>query len=668
MSTKHTKVLLFIVLILVFPIRGFSQGFVPQGRDFRVNTTTSRLQWKPKIVTFDQGGFAVCWQSEGQNRPGMDLYVQCYDSLGHSVGSEIRVNEGELGYFFGHNILPLGSGKFVVAWQNSLFKKNLYYCILSSTGEIVRPQQAVRLSAETCHWGLTLLPPNKFALLWFDESAIVHYLRGIAIDYNGIEFPRLLPVFYRGNSITTPFVTHDESGKLFITWNSEIPDSRTIIKHIIAAHKYGFAGMHNDVNSDSLDRHYTKYLRSIILPISSEYVFLITDHFDENKNHFIRFGRYTKDLVYYADLGTLSAPIGEHYDELEYIGGYEGAFLLGWNLDVSSSRDNPTYFKRVSKMGDVRSEKTLVFDYKVIGTKLKDNQFIACWLEREYGKPVMAQYFTRDLDRLGDPFPLQSSRAFEVENPVVAHIGGGRFVCVWDVWASHETNRDIYAAIFEPPPTKAFLHQLHNFSILSPSNDETVHSTSLMIRWSSATNQQFWYPQEVVYTVYLDSLDSFSSPSIYMVNRDTTLKLSELPPGRTYFCKIKATNINGDELWSKPSAFFVSYAATNVSRSLYLPDDLSLLSNYPNPFNPTTTISFDLPSDGFVTLKIYDITGRLVRVLVQEQKLAGAHSVLWDGLDDAGQKVAAGVYLYRIEFVDAAGERMVMTRKMSLVR
>ena len=90
--------------------------------------------------------------------------------------------------------------------------------------------------------------------------------------------------------------------------------------------------------------------------------------------------------------------------------------------------------------------------------------------------------------------------------------------------------------------------------------------------------------------------------------------------------------------------------------------------NYPNPFNPTTTISFDLPKDGFVTLKIYDITGRLVRVLVQEQKPAGAHSMLWDGMNDGDQMVAAGVYLYQIEFTDTAGERMALTKKMSLVK
>jgi Ca-activated chloride channel homolog len=117
------------------------------------------------------------------------------------------------------------------------------------------------------------------------------------------------------------------------------------------------------------------------------------------------------------------------------------------------------------------------------------------------------------------------------------------------------------------------------------------------------------------------------------------------------------------------TAFYSDPNETGVEdKIIAAPKDFVLHQNYPNPFNPATTISFDLPNEGQVTLKIYDVTGRLVRVLVQEHKLAGTHSILWDGLDDAGQKVAAGIYLYRVEFVDAAGEKLVVTRKMSLVK
>ncbi|RPH90896.1 MAG: T9SS C-terminal target domain-containing protein, partial [Calditrichaeota bacterium] len=90
--------------------------------------------------------------------------------------------------------------------------------------------------------------------------------------------------------------------------------------------------------------------------------------------------------------------------------------------------------------------------------------------------------------------------------------------------------------------------------------------------------------------------------------------------------------------------------------------------NYPNPFNPSTTIHYELPSDGFATLKIHDLNGRLVRALVSASEIAGEHAVLWDGTDDAGFKAAAGIYLYQLEFTDRFGERQVLVQKMSLVK
>ncbi len=99
-----------------------------------------------------------------------------------------------------------------------------------------------------------------------------------------------------------------------------------------------------------------------------------------------------------------------------------------------------------------------------------------------------------------------------------------------------------------------------------------------------------------------------------------------------------------------------------------VPEGFALHQNHPNPFNPSTTIAYELPEPGFVTIKIYDLSGRLVRILVSEQKNAGMYRVLWDGTSASGAQVAAGVYFYRIEFTGTAGKTMTLTKKMSLVR
>ncbi len=73
------------------------------------------------------------------------------------------------------------------------------------------------------------------------------------------------------------------------------------------------------------------------------------------------------------------------------------------------------------------------------------------------------------------------------------------------------------------------------------------------------------------------------------------------------------------------------------------------LGNYPNPFNPTTTIEFRLPSDQTVTLNVYNSNGVLIKSLVQNQRLStGLHTMSWDGTNMLNQKVSSGVYLYRL--------------------
>lgn len=94
-----------------------------------------------------------------------------------------------------------------------------------------------------------------------------------------------------------------------------------------------------------------------------------------------------------------------------------------------------------------------------------------------------------------------------------------------------------------------------------------------------------------------------------------------------------------------------------------LPTVLALDQNQPNPFNPSTTIKFDLPQRGRVDLKIYALDGSLVRTLVSEVLDPGRHDVAWQGRDDSGRAVASGTYFYRMV---ADGETLV--RKMTLMK
>jgi len=77
-----------------------------------------------------------------------------------------------------------------------------------------------------------------------------------------------------------------------------------------------------------------------------------------------------------------------------------------------------------------------------------------------------------------------------------------------------------------------------------------------------------------------------------------------------------------------------------------------LIGNYPNPFNPSTTIEFTIPSSQKTSVAIYDILGREIRTLYNKQLNGGSHSVVWDGKDNTGSIVNSGIYIYRIKTAD----------------
>ena len=99
-------------------------------------------------------------------------------------------------------------------------------------------------------------------------------------------------------------------------------------------------------------------------------------------------------------------------------------------------------------------------------------------------------------------------------------------------------------------------------------------------------------------------------------------------------------------------------------RTAGLPRATVLHQNAPNPFNPTTTIRFDLARPGPVKLEIFDVSGRRVRTLVDGPLQPGwNHRVTWNGLDDNGTRVASGIYLYRLRTADRSSTRKMIVLK-----
>jgi hypothetical protein len=89
----------------------------------------------------------------------------------------------------------------------------------------------------------------------------------------------------------------------------------------------------------------------------------------------------------------------------------------------------------------------------------------------------------------------------------------------------------------------------------------------------------------------------------------------------------------------------------------------ALRQNDPNPFNPRTTIRFEMKLPAHALLQVFDVAGRLVTTLVNEERSSGTQEVIWQGKDSNGKQVATGVYLYKLRTAD-----FVETRRMVLLK
>ena len=177
-------------------------------------------------------------------------------------------------------------------------------------------------------------------------------------------------------------------------------------------------------------------------------------------------------------------------------------------------------------------------------------------------------------------------------------------------------------------------------------------------------------PMDNVYVAWTDLRNGASNPDIYYLERkngtwgtelalvsaasDTTNSVQHFPglthdgTGLSYLAwtdeRMPASGGSNKEAFYKQG--FGNVTAAPVAGTSPL---TRLLRNYPNPFNPRTTIDFSLDRDAQTNIRVYDVQGRMVRQLVDSYLAAGRRSVTWDGKDDTGAPVASGVYFLRLE-------------------
>ena len=184
------------------------------------------------------------------------------------------------------------------------------------------------------------------------------------------------------------------------------------------------------------------------------------------------------------------------------------------------------------------------------------------------------------------------------------------------------------------------------FSLTTPDSGSSGNNASPILSWQEAIDPDPF--ENVAYSVEI-ALDSLFSDVVYNANvlMESHQTETALPIDTRYWWRVTAQD--EDSLFATTNiwAFDVGYVATD--QGVNLPTEFTLEQNFPNPFNPSTTIRYGLPEDADVTLVIYDIRGNVVRLLVSGQQHVGWYEHNWNGRDDKGHSIGTGLYLARIQ-------------------
>ncbi|MDP3582955.1 MAG: FlgD immunoglobulin-like domain containing protein, partial [Ignavibacteria bacterium] len=191
-------------------------------------------------------------------------------------------------------------------------------------------------------------------------------------------------------------------------------------------------------------------------------------------------------------------------------------------------------------------------------------------------------------------------------------------------------------------------------------NGTPINNSNATLSWILPTKSTSTLKYEVQYSKKADFSDAVSLKNLDKPN----VEVKNLDKDAVYYWRASSTTNSGlTSNYSAPTSFSTGSTVTAIENKEVLPTQFELSQNYPNPFNPTTVISYQLPANSFVTLKVYDMLGREVKTLVSQETAAGKYSVDWNGDDSYGNKVATGAYVYRI----IAGD-FISVKKMLLIK
>lgn len=618
---KTTVTIFISILIIISNLH--SQG-ISFGQEFQVNTYTDFAQINAAVAGLSDGGFVVCWQGFFLESSEYLIFGQIYDSSATKQGTEFQVNT----YTESDQIFPtvagLSDGGFVVCWVSNNqdgSDSGIFGQIFNAAGNKV----GVDFQVNTCTQLSQDVPTvasfsdGGFIVCWMSGAqegrgeGIFGQMFDAGGGKKGDEF-QVIGDDYQNNQ-SNPKAAALLDGGFVVCWDSSGSDIREI----------GILGQ-------LFDRTGAKK----------------GDEFQVNTS--------LKNTQFEPAISALS----------------DGGFVVCWIRGEPGSPEIGVFGQIFNAQGVKigtefqASSHTQIYSGAPAVAGLPHGDFVVCWVNTELlvnPQDVFGQIFNSSGGKNGPEFQVNTYTQDAQNNTAIASLSNDRFVACWESKEQDGDDYGIFGKIFRIVP---IIHQLQEYSLIEPLNDMTLDTNRPNFRWQQPSSIQECYSWELTFDLYLDTGINFSHPQIIKNIQDTTYSIDSLAAGKTYFWKVLAKNLAGDSLWSTQQdwGFFIKPGATLVeSFENELPQHFELFQNYSNPFNSSTEIKYSLPNtkaNHKVQLKIYDVLGRLVKVLVDQEQSAGSYAISWDGTDLNSNRAASGVYLYSLHAGDFKSIRKML--------
>ncbi len=266
--------------------------------------------------------------------------------------------------------------------------------------------------------------------------------------------------------------------------------------------------------------------------------------------------------------------------------------------------------------------------------------FLVTWVKiiQEIDKDIYGQFVSKEGLLVGSNFLIDGGPNYS-DNPTSIAFDGTRYLLVYHDQPPTSRKWFIMGQFISTTGALEDLITIRDTSFAPGFPCVAFDNTNYLVTWSQQTDMKMYG------RFYNKSGSPIADPFVIMTSSEGKFPIGGVGFGGGLYLVV-ATKMNSEFTDGDVYGRFISPVTSVNEKTSQLPKEFALSQNYPNPFNPTTTIKFDIPSVGtqhVVSLRVYDILGKEVATLVNEQKEAGSYEVQFDA-----SKLASGIYFYRL--------------------